>query len=1331
MGDVRAVFVWLAAMLAIAGGCASEPTALSSETSAVTGAISPSSVSIPVGVQQQLRPSGTSGWTIADPSIASVSSTGLVTGLKAGTTTVSLGTSHAGVTVTKATLRKIAVSQPRRISSAGGTTQFIATGTFTDNTTYALSPPTIQWTTSNVAIAKISNTGLVTAVAPGTVVITATDVATGISGTALYTVSGQPVSKVTISPTTLSIPAGTLGQFNATATLGSGLIDKHADYSWTVSNPTVASVSETGEVTGIAVGTTTVTATELSSGKLATATLTVTSDRGVEVQVTCRGSTTTCTIAADQQLTVKAVATLITVGGRKVGLGWTPTWTSSNPAVATVVSGGMPTCTPSRLVNSGLTCTTQEPGQITGVSAGTAIITATDPISGFSGSVKVVVQPVRLVSLAIAPTLPRGATLTKIPAGIAVPFHASATYEATTAGSRPFKVDVTSKVTWSSSNTKAAIISNSPESEGEMITLAAGNVTITGKLGTKTATTKLTVVNGVLTSIAVAPQTVKLASGDQQQLAATAIYSLGRTSVRADVTDIVAWTSSSAAAEVSTGTLAAGLISAIAPGTAVITATIPESPTIHGTGWVTVTGATLLSLAITPTSSSVGRGGMQQFNAIGTFSDGSHRDLTRAVTWSSTNTFVAKISNAAGSDGLASAVGLGTTNITAFDPTNGMQAPPVTMRVTAATLVSLAITPATATIPDGFTKQYTATGTYTDGSHKDLTGLVTWTIQSGTATISNTGLAQAAGTGTSTIAATDQATGLSATASLVVTPATLVSISIAPSAASVPAGVQQALTATGHYSDGSQQDVTASVVWASQYPDIASVSNDPSNPGVVQGASVGTTSMTATDTATGTVGTATVNVTAATLVSIAVMPQGATVQSGSTQQFTAIGTYTDQSTRDLTALVTWSSSTSSATISNDAATPGLATAADSGPTTITALDAATQISGQASMTTVVPTLAVPDFTYGGGNTGNGNGGAPVAAGSLITISCANLPPDGVIYYTTDGTYPDTTSAVYAGPIPINDTTTLTAIALAPNYAQSLARIATFTRTCDSNCVQTMATLAGFNADIAVDSTAIYVTNGAASIVKIPLGAGTPTTIASGAAAFGAYAIAVDDSGIYWTNHNAGGAIMRLSLDGTVLTTIATGQSYPHALTLDATNVYWVNIGDGTVMQTSKSGGPVITLADGQSNPYRIAVDSTYVYWTNETSSGDVSRVPIGGGAIASIASGQTVPLGIAADGVNVYWTTFSGGTIDAISTEGGPITTLVSGQIFPYDMTTDGTNLYWTTKFNPGTVMKVGVGGGTPTTIAAGLSSPSNLVVDSTSVYWVNESDGAVMRAAK
>jgi serine protease len=161
---------------------------------------------------------------------------------------------------------------------------------------------------------------------------------------------------------------------------------------------------------------------------------------------------------------------------------------------------------------------------------------------------------------------------------------------------------------------------------------------------------------------------------------------------------------------------------------------------------------TLSSIAVTPATASLEVGDTQQYTATGTYSNGSTQDITATVTWDSSNTAVAPIDSV----GLATSIGAGTTSITAT--LDSVTSGPATLTVTGApspTLSSIAATPATASLEVDGTQQYTATGTYSDGSTQDLTASVTWDSSDiAVATIDAAGLATGVSAGTTSITAT-------------------------------------------------------------------------------------------------------------------------------------------------------------------------------------------------------------------------------------------------------------------------------------------------------------------------------------------------------------------------------------------------------------------------------------------------------------------------------------------------------------------------------------------------------------------------------------------------
>jgi hypothetical protein len=86
---------------------------------------------------------------------------------------------------------------------------------------------------------------------------------------------------------------------------------------------------------------------------------------------------------------------------------------------------------------------------------------------------------------------------------------------------------------------------------------------------------------------------------------------------------------------------------------------------VTGSTDVTVSAATLMSIAVTPANATLAPLASLQYVATGTFSDGSQKDVTVYVTWLSSDTNVADVSNAATSRGLATAFAQGKTTISA------------------------------------------------------------------------------------------------------------------------------------------------------------------------------------------------------------------------------------------------------------------------------------------------------------------------------------------------------------------------------------------------------------------------------------------------------------------------------------------------------------------------------------------------------------------------------------------------------------------------------------------------------------------------------------------
>jgi hypothetical protein len=368
-----------------------------------------------------------------------------------------------------------------------------------------------------------------------------------------------------------------------------------------------------------------------------------------------------------------------------------------------------------------------------------------------------------------------------------------------------------------------------------------GTSTISATVGAVSGSTTLTVTAATLASIDVEPVDPTIAKTTTQAFTATGFFTDGSSQ---DITTQVTWTSSSTSvATITSGGLATG----VAAGTSTIKATLGA---ISGTSKLTVTSATVSSIAVTPAAQTIAKTTTRQFTATATFSDGSTQDISSLATWSSSNTAAATITSA----GLATGVAAGTSTISA---TFGGKTGTTTLTVSSATLVSIAVTPSGSTIVKGYKLQYTATGTFSDGTTQNITTLVTWSSSATTvASISNAagsnGLASGKGAGTTTIRATYQGKTGSATLTGVV--ATLQSIVVTPNPGSVAVGSTLSMIATGHFSGSVTMDITIQCSWKSSKSSTLSFKAK----GLAFGKKPGSVTVTATNS--GISGTATVSV---------------------------------------------------------------------------------------------------------------------------------------------------------------------------------------------------------------------------------------------------------------------------------------------------------------------------------------------------------------------------------------------------------------------------------------------------------------------------------------
>lgn len=275
-------------------------------------------------------------WASSNPAVATVSTAGYVTAVTAGQATITATSESisgsAGLTVTVPPVATVTVAPQGPTLIVGATLQLVAVTKDASGNT--LSGRTITWSSSSSGVASVSASGVVTAAAAGTASVTATS--EGVTGTTSVTVAVAPVTSVTVTPATGSLIIGATLQLSATTKDAAGDTLTGRAISWSSSNTSIASVSSSGLVTAVGVGTATITAS--SEGISGTSSIAVATAVQPVATVTVTPATASLIIGAPLQLSaVTKDAAGNTLTGRQVA------WSSANTSVASVNASGLVT----------------------------------------------------------------------------------------------------------------------------------------------------------------------------------------------------------------------------------------------------------------------------------------------------------------------------------------------------------------------------------------------------------------------------------------------------------------------------------------------------------------------------------------------------------------------------------------------------------------------------------------------------------------------------------------------------------------------------------------------------------------------------------------------------------------------------------------------------------------------------------------------------------------------------------------------------------------------------------------------------------------------------
>lgn len=371
------------------------------------------------------------------------------------------------ITSERALVESITLSPAEIIMIADGSTSVIQA---TVLPTFA-STKDLEWSSNAPEIASVSQAGIVTAKAPGTAVITASAIdGSGVTATCNVTVNGVPVNSVVLNRSTASLRVGENVSLSATV-LPANASDK--SITWSSSDESIATVDETGTLTAIAIGSTTIKATSVSNPEFSDECLITVVPTPVTAITLSQSS-----VAIKVGGSVKIDASVLPESATNKAILWAVT----NPEIASV----------------------DENGVVTGLALGTTNLTAT-AADGSGVSVICVVNVIPTPAEGITIDTPERASF-KV--GESIQLSATVLPENTT--------DKT--ITWTSSN--ADIIAINTTGIATAISVGEAIITATNSAG-QTTTIALTVIPTLAETLSVFPQSIILKVGENGNIAVT------------------------------------------------------------------------------------------------------------------------------------------------------------------------------------------------------------------------------------------------------------------------------------------------------------------------------------------------------------------------------------------------------------------------------------------------------------------------------------------------------------------------------------------------------------------------------------------------------------------------------------------------------------------------------------------------------------------------------------------------------------------------------------------------------------------------------------------
>ncbi|MCG9729879.1 Ig-like domain-containing protein [Shewanella sp. Isolate13] len=751
--------------------------------------VSPANLSVPLGTTGQYRADAfysdghtsdvthLATWSVIDPSLVNIAATGSEAGfaeaIAVGMTKVQADfegqSDKVDVKVTDAVIENLVISPAYSSIAAGLSQPYQAIGVFSDGSSKPLTD-VVNWNSSDSEVATLNRLGVAQSYKAGNIIVSASY--SGLQATAELNVTDAQLNYIRVTPSLITVPVGTEGQFAARAFYTDNTSEDITKVAtWRSNDEAIVHIDtgapNSGFASAMEVGQTSVTAQYLTATD--TAVVKVTPAELVELTV----SPADASVAAGLDQAYQSFARFSDGSSKEVTL--ESSWQSSQTDIATVDSLGV--------AHTLLAGNTEIQASYKSLTAKASLF-VNEPI---------------LVDLQVTPV------------SSTININESQKYIARAFYSDGYSNDVSTATTWTLADDAIAHVVPSGFSAGQVTGDAHGQTSVNAHYYGMDAQAQVIVSDLEYLGVQVEPADTLVIVNKTTQLQAFAVYRNDSGSItQKEVTDLSDWRTGDAS-KVSINDK--GVAYGIEVGA---TDTFAIYQGVQGQGRINVYDSELVALTVTPDNLSAPIGTKGRYKAVATYIDRPDEDVTELATWSSSQIDVVHIVTSGSNGGTATAKAVGMSEITA--QLDGV-VDSVNAQVTAAVIERIEITPRVDTIYSENMQQFYANAYFSDGTVVDITLDADWksddpytvSIQTG-----NSRAGEAMGVGQDGSAAISASyDGFSDSLLLNVKPNVVELVEIIPNTLTLKDGEYQTVQVMVTYSNGDVNDYAKYVNWSS------------------------------------------------------------------------------------------------------------------------------------------------------------------------------------------------------------------------------------------------------------------------------------------------------------------------------------------------------------------------------------------------------------------------------------------------------------------------------------------------------------------------------------